>query len=127
MQSEGAMAFDPEQFVLQGLGGLIGGLLGVSLGAWLTGFYKVRGELTGRAETLDSILSEVRATAKATEGTKIDTRLEKLDSVLHEVKSVTDAQKRIEASGTGSGGSTRRATLTAASWLPSTVSKTHTT
>jgi hypothetical protein len=31
------MAFDPEGFVLQGLAGLLGGLLGASLCAWLTG------------------------------------------------------------------------------------------
>jgi hypothetical protein len=121
------MAADPEQLLLQGLMSLFGGLLGVSLGAWLTGIYKIKGEITGRAEKMDAILNEVRETAKATElskiaaraegidaiikevaqatqaseGAKIATRLEKLDQILPEVRAVTETQKRIEASVAG--------------------------
>jgi hypothetical protein len=118
------MVIDPQQFLVQGLASLFGGLLGVSLGAWLTGLYKTNGELTGRSEMIDAILSEVRGTAKATElskiaaraegineivnevarttnaseGAKIATRLERLDQILPEVRAVTETQKRIEAS-----------------------------
>ena len=121
------MAFDPQLFFMQGLGGLLGGVLGVSVGAWLTGLHRVKGELTGRAEKLDAILAEVRASAKATElskiaartegidaivhevaetaraseSTKIATRLEKLDQILPEVRAVTETQKRIEATVAG--------------------------
>ena len=44
------MAADSQEFLLQGLTSLLGGLLGVSLGAWLAGLYKIKGEITGRAE-----------------------------------------------------------------------------
>ncbi|HVE72187.1 MAG TPA: hypothetical protein VNI54_12530 [Thermoanaerobaculia bacterium] len=92
---------EPQTFLIEGLASLLGGLLGVSIGAWLTGIYKIRGELTGRAEKLDTVLHEVRATAKATEGTKLDTRVEKLDQILQEIKAVTETQKRIEVNITG--------------------------
>jgi hypothetical protein len=48
------MAVDSQPFLVQGLTSLLGGLLGVSLGAWLTGLYKIKGEITGRAEKMDA-------------------------------------------------------------------------
>src|SRR5688500_15608057 len=90
------MAVDNQQFLLQTLASLLGGILGVSLGAWLTGLYKIKGEITGRSEKIDEILAEIRETTKATESVKIATRLEQLEQILPEVRAVTETQKRIE-------------------------------
>lgn len=121
------MAVDAQEFLVQGLASLMGGLLGVSLGAWLTGLYKIKGEITGREEKMDAILNEVRESAKASElskigaraegineiikevaqttqaseGAKIAIRLEKLEQILPEVRAVTETQKRIETSVAG--------------------------
>ena len=121
------MSVDSQQFLLQALTSLLGGILGVTAGAWFTGLYKIKGEITARAEQIDTILAEVRSTAKATElskisaraegissiidevarstkaseSTKIATRLEQLDQILPEVRAVTETQKRIETTVAG--------------------------
>jgi len=118
------MTVDAQQLLAQGLVSFISSLLGVSAGAYLTGLYTLKGQLTGRKEMLDDILREVKGTAKATELSKIEaraesinkivdevarttkesesakiaTRLEKLDQILPEVRAVTETQKRIETS-----------------------------
>jgi hypothetical protein len=58
-------------------------------------------KLLARAESIDAVVNEAAGVARASESSKIATRLEKLDQLLPEVKAVTETQKRIEATVTG--------------------------